>query len=204
MELHTNSSNNTIFADADGNIAYFHSNFIPRRDTRFDWTKPVDGSDPATDWHGVLSFDETPNLINPPNGWLYNSNNWPWSAAGPNSPKRSDYPPYVERGREETPRGFHALRVLPGQEGLHAGLADRRGVRQLSACIRRAAAAAAEGTTTRLPAPNPLKSKLAEQIEMLAQVGSPLVQRTRSRRRSPFSGPRMLGRRVAGGARVTG
>src|ERR1043166_8974908 len=41
MELHTNSSNNTIFADADGDIAYFHGNFIPRRDPKFDWTKPV-------------------------------------------------------------------------------------------------------------------------------------------------------------------
>src|SRR6267154_5191288 len=51
MELHTNSSNNTIFADADGNIAYFHRNFIPRRDTTFDWTKPVDGSTLATEWH---------------------------------------------------------------------------------------------------------------------------------------------------------
>jgi acyl-homoserine lactone acylase PvdQ len=118
MALHTDSSNNTIFADAAGNIAYFHSNFIPRRDTHFDWTKPVDGSDPATDWHGVLSIDETPNLLNPPNGWLYNSNNWPWSAAGPNSPKRSDYPAYVERGTEETPRGYHALKVLPGKKNL--------------------------------------------------------------------------------------
>ena len=54
MELHTNSSNNTIFADAQGNIAYFHGNFIPKRDTRFDWTKPVDGSDPATEWKGLL------------------------------------------------------------------------------------------------------------------------------------------------------
>src|SRR5262249_23520090 len=63
MELHTNSSNNTIFADADGNIAYFHGNFIPRRDTKFDWTKPVDGSDPETDWHGLLSVDETPHLL---------------------------------------------------------------------------------------------------------------------------------------------
>ncbi|HZI46176.1 MAG TPA: penicillin acylase family protein, partial [Pyrinomonadaceae bacterium] len=56
MELHTNSSNNTIFADADGDIAYFHGNFIPRRDPKFDWTKPVDGSNPETDWHGLLSI----------------------------------------------------------------------------------------------------------------------------------------------------
>ena len=111
MELHTNSSNNTVYADADGTIAYFHSNFIPRRDTRFDWTKPVDGSDPATEWNGVLSVDETPGLHNPPNGWLYNTNNWPWTAAGANSPKKADFPAYVERN-SENPRGIHAIKVL--------------------------------------------------------------------------------------------
>ena len=115
MERHTNSSNNTIFADADGNIAYFHSNYIPRRDTSVDWTKPVDGSDPRTDYHGLLTVDQTPHLLNPASGWLYNSNNWPWSAAGPSSPKRADFPAYVERGTEESPRGYHALRVLPGR-----------------------------------------------------------------------------------------
>src|SRR5204863_1285523 len=109
MELHTNSSNNTIFADASGNIAYLHANFIPKRDTRFDWTRPVDGSDPATEWKGVLSVDETPHLLNPANGWLYNTNNWPWTAAGPNSPKKSDYPAYVENGGENA-RGTHAIR----------------------------------------------------------------------------------------------
>ncbi|HXY13209.1 MAG TPA: penicillin acylase family protein [Terriglobales bacterium] len=111
MELHTNSSNNTIFADADGDIAYFHGNFIPRRDPSFDWSKPVDGSNPATDWHGLLSVEETPHLLNPKSGWLYNSNNWPWSAAGPSSPKKEDYPPYVETGGESA-RGLHAIRVL--------------------------------------------------------------------------------------------
>ena len=126
MELHTNSSNNTIYADADGNIAYFHSNFIPKRDPQFDWTKPVDGSNPATDWKELMTVDETPHLLNPASGFIYNSNNWPWSAAGPDSPKRADFPAYVDRGTEESPRGKHALRVLPGQEGLHDRLADRR------------------------------------------------------------------------------
>jgi acyl-homoserine lactone acylase PvdQ len=116
MELHTNSSNNTTFADADGNIAYFHSNFIPRRDTSFDWTRPVDGSDPRTEWKGVLSVDESPNILNPQSGWIYNSNNWPWSAAGPSSPKRTDFPVYVELSKEESPRGRHALRVLPDKK----------------------------------------------------------------------------------------
>jgi acyl-homoserine lactone acylase PvdQ len=111
MELHTNSSNNTIFADADGDIAYFHANFIPTRDLSFDWTKPVDGSNPATEWHDLLSVDATPHLLNPKSGWLYNSNNWPWSAAGPSSPKKEDFPVYVETGGE-TARGVHAIKVL--------------------------------------------------------------------------------------------
>src|SRR6185503_8458320 len=112
MDMHANSSNNTIYADADGNIAYFHANYIPKRDTRFDWTRPVDGSDPATEWGPLMTVDETPHLLNPASGWLYNSNNWPWSAAGPSSPKREDFPVYVDMGREESPRGYHALRVF--------------------------------------------------------------------------------------------
>src|SRR5437870_6169012 len=115
MELHADSSNNTIFADADGNIGYFHGNFIPRRDPKFDWTKPVDGSDPATDWHGLLSVDESPLLLNPASGWLYNSNNSPWSAAGPSSPKKTDYPKYVDNGVESA-RGLHAIRVLQNKK----------------------------------------------------------------------------------------
>src|SRR6266480_7337769 len=115
LELHTNSSNNTIFADADGDIAYFHGNFIPRRDPKFDWTKPVDGSDPATDWQGPLSVDDSPKLLNPASGWLYNSNNSPWSAAGPSSPKKSDYPAYVDNGVESA-RGLHAIRVLQNRK----------------------------------------------------------------------------------------
>ncbi|MDD5542203.1 MAG: penicillin acylase family protein [Acidobacteriia bacterium] len=111
MALHTNSSNNTIFASADGDIAYFHGDFIPRRDTRFDWTKPVDGSNPATDWHGLLTLDETPHLLNPPSGWIYNSNDAPWSAAGPGSLKKENFPIYVETGGESA-RGLHALRVF--------------------------------------------------------------------------------------------
>ena len=54
IEMRTNSSNNTVYADADGNIAYFHASFIPRRDPSFDWTRPVDGSNPATDWRGSI------------------------------------------------------------------------------------------------------------------------------------------------------
>src|SRR5262245_37582931 len=115
MELHTNSSNNTIFADSSGNIAYFHGNFIPRRDPKFDWSRPVDGTNPETEWHGLLSVDESPKLLNPESGWLYNSNNSPWSAAGTSSPKQSDYPRYVDNGVESA-RGLHAIKVLESKK----------------------------------------------------------------------------------------
>jgi acyl-homoserine-lactone acylase len=115
MELHTNSSNNTIFADADGSIAYFHANFVPRRDPRFDWSKPVDGSDPATEWQGIHGVDESPLVINPSSGWLYNTNNWPYSAAGADSPKRDRFPAYMD-AYEENPRGVHAMRVLQARK----------------------------------------------------------------------------------------
>ena len=120
MELHTNSSNNTIFADADGDIAYFHANFIPKRDTRFDWTKPVDGSNPATEWNGLLSIDETPAPAESAERLAVQHQQL--AVVGGRcraARRRRTIPAYVERGGEN-PRGLHAIRVLPEQEGLHA------------------------------------------------------------------------------------
>ncbi len=165
MELHTNSSNNTILATADGDIAYFHGNFIPRREASFDWTKPVDGSNLETEWRGILSVDETPHLLNPGSGWLYNANNWPWSAAGPASPKRQDYPAYVENGTESA-RGLHAIRVLEIKkdftlDSLIAAAYDsylpwfEKPIGSLVKAWEQASAA------------DPLKMKLAEQIALL-------------------------------------
>ncbi|MDF1766598.1 MAG: penicillin acylase family protein [Gammaproteobacteria bacterium] len=111
MRLHTNSSNNTVYADAEGNIAYYHGNFIPRRDLSFDWNRPLDGSDPATEWQGLHTLEESITLLNPPNGWIQNTNNWPFSAAGENSPRAEDYPRYMAN-YVENPRGVHAVRVL--------------------------------------------------------------------------------------------
>ncbi len=113
MRLKSNSSNNTVYADADGNIAYFHGNFHPIRDLSFDWNHPVDGSNPATDWKGLHPVEEAINSLNPASGWLYNSNNWPFSLAGPDdSPKKENYPSYMSVNFEN-PRGDHALGLYP-------------------------------------------------------------------------------------------
>jgi acyl-homoserine-lactone acylase len=44
MDMRSNNSNNTVFADDKGNIAYWHGNFMPRRNPKYDWTMPVDGT----------------------------------------------------------------------------------------------------------------------------------------------------------------
>jgi len=111
QEMRTDTSNNTVYADADGTIAYFHGNFIPKRDPAFDFIHPVDGSDPATEWHGAHSLKDTITLLNPASGWIQNTNNWPFSAAGAASPKREEYPAYMWI-KGENPRGIHAVEVL--------------------------------------------------------------------------------------------
>jgi acyl-homoserine lactone acylase PvdQ len=166
FDLHTNSSNNTIYADADGTIAYFHSNFIPTRNPKFDWSKPVDGSDPATEWGPLMSIDETPNLHNPASGWLYNSNNWPWSAAGPNTFDRAKYPSYVDRGIEESPRGKHALKIFPGKKDFTVdSLVTAAYDSYLPAFAEQIPVLIKAWDAT--PAGTPLKDGVAEQVAML-------------------------------------
>jgi acyl-homoserine-lactone acylase len=111
-----NSSNNTIFADDKGEIAYLHPQFVPRRDDRFDYTKLVDGSDPATDWRGLHALSELPSVLNPPNGWVQNTNTWPYRAAGPYSADQARFPKYMDT-IGETFRGMHALQLLTGSRG---------------------------------------------------------------------------------------
>ena len=165
MQLQANSSNNTIFADADGDIAYFHGNFIPRRDTGFDWTKPVDGSNPATEWQGLLSVDETPHLLNPKSGWLYNSNNWPWSAAGSSSPKKEDYPAYVESGSESA-RGLHAIRVLRGKQDFTVDSLIEAAYDSYLPWFDKTLPALLKAWD-QAPEKDPLKTKLKEQVQLL-------------------------------------
>ncbi len=115
LDLKGNISNNTVYADAEGNIAYWHGNRIPIRDPKYDWSKPVDGTTSATEWKGYHSMDQIIHLINPPNGWLQNCNSTPFSVAGPNSPKRENYPAYMAPDGENF-RAINAVRILPREK----------------------------------------------------------------------------------------
>jgi len=160
-----NSSNNTIFADDRGEIAYLHPQFIPMRDDRFDYTRPVDGADPATDWKGLVAFDKTPHVIDPPNGWVMNTNDWPYSAAGPFSPRRAEFPRYMDRFGEN-PRGIHATALLTGRkgwtlEGLNRAAFDSY-LPAYAALVPSVLAA-----YDALPGSDPLKARLREQAALL-------------------------------------
>ncbi len=111
MDLHANTSNNTVYADASGNIAYWHGNFIPVRDQQYNWSKPVDGSIVGTEWKGLHRVEESVHLYNPANGWIQNCNSTPFTAAGANSPDKSKYPVYMAPDGENF-RGVNAVRVL--------------------------------------------------------------------------------------------
>ncbi|MDT0620108.1 acylase [Croceitalea vernalis] len=116
MDIRTNSSNNTVYADAEGNIAYFHGNFVPKRDVSFNYSQPVDGSNPKTDWQGLHEVDENILVLNPENGWIQNCNSTPYTSALEYSPKKEDYPYYMSRDQENF-RGIHAIELLKDRTG---------------------------------------------------------------------------------------
>ena len=116
MDIRTNSSNNTVYADAEGNIAYFHGNFVPKRDVMFNYEEPVDGSNPKTDWQGLHTVDENILVLNPENGWIQNCNSTPYTSALEFSPKKEDYPIYMSKDQENF-RGVHAIELLTNRKG---------------------------------------------------------------------------------------
>ncbi|MEO8820036.1 MAG: penicillin acylase family protein [Ginsengibacter sp.] len=111
MDMLANASNNTVYADAEGNIAYWHGNFIPKRDPKYDWSQPVDGTTSATEWKGLTPVNESVHIYNPPNGWIENCNSTPFTAAGKYSPKKKDYPAYMAPDGQNF-RAINALRIL--------------------------------------------------------------------------------------------
>ena len=115
MDMLANASNNTVYADAEGNIAYWHGNFIPVRDPKYNWSKPVDGTTSATEWKGLTPVNQSVHIYNPPNGWIENCNSTPFTVAGKYSPQKKAYPSYMAPDGQNF-RAINALRILPEEK----------------------------------------------------------------------------------------
>ena len=111
MDMRANTSNNTVYADNKGNIAYWHGNYVPRRDDTKDWGIPQDGSSSKIDWNGLHSVEEIVHVYNPSSGWIQNCNSTPFTVSGTSSPLRANYPVYMAPDGENF-RDRNAVRLF--------------------------------------------------------------------------------------------
>ena len=111
MDLCANASNNTVFADSKGNIAYWHGNFVPRRNPSLNWSGVMDGTTSATSWQGLHTATENLHQFNPATGFIQNCNSTPFTVSGSSSPSKANYPPYMAPDGENF-RGVNAVRLL--------------------------------------------------------------------------------------------
>ena len=111
MNLLSNTSNNTLYADDKGNIIFWYGNYIPKRNPKFDWSQPVDGSITATEWQGIHPLKDLVTDINPATGWIQNCNSTPYTASGTGSPDKSKFPVYMAPDGENY-RAVTAIKLL--------------------------------------------------------------------------------------------
>ncbi|MES1220908.1 MAG: penicillin acylase family protein, partial [Bacteroidota bacterium] len=166
MALLANTSNNTVFADDKGNIAYWQGDYIPRRDKKYDWSKPVDGSITATEWQGLHSLDEIVHVYNPATGWIQNCNSTPFTVSGSSSPKKENYPSYMAPDGENF-RGINAARLLSKGDGFTIDKTIAAGYDRYLSAFEILIPALVSNFEKNISTTDSLYAQLAEPIEVL-------------------------------------
>ncbi len=166
LDLKGNISNNTVYADAQGNIAYWHGNRIPVKNKKYNWNKAVDGTTSATEWKGLHPINEIVQSINPVNGWLQNCNSTPFTVAGTNGPKKENYPFYMAPDGENY-RGINAVRVLDNQKNYNLDKVIAAGYDTYLAAFEKLIPALINAFEKNIVPNDSLYSKLIEPITIL-------------------------------------
>ncbi|HEY6955881.1 MAG TPA: penicillin acylase family protein, partial [Flavisolibacter sp.] len=166
MNLRSNTSDNTVFADNKGNIAYWHGNFVPKRNVKYDYSLPVDGSTSVTDWHGLYELDQTVHVYNPASGYIQNCNSTPFTVSGKSSPKKENYPTYMAPDGQNF-RALNAERLLTSSRDLTIDkMIHTVGYSHYLSAFDYLVPALVKDFDA-LPSSDPLKSTLAEAVDTI-------------------------------------
>ena len=69
---------NICYADKEGNVFYIFNGRFPERPSGYNWAGIVPGNTSATEWNRILPESRLPQMVNPPGGYVQNSNSAPW------------------------------------------------------------------------------------------------------------------------------
>ena len=75
-------STNIVYADRQDNIFFISNGKVPVRDPAYDWRKVVPGNTSTTLWTEYYPLDSLPQVLNPASGYVFNTNNTPFSSSG--------------------------------------------------------------------------------------------------------------------------
>ena len=85
-----------IYADRAGHILSVFNGHVPVRPAGdYDWKGVVPGASKETLWNNIHPYESLPRVIDPPSGWLQNSNDPPWTTTLPLALNRLTFPSYM-------------------------------------------------------------------------------------------------------------
>ena len=103
---------NIVYADKQKNVYFLYNGVVAKRDPQFNWSKPVDGSDPRTEWRGFHPLDELPQVLNPSSGFVQNCNSSPFTTSDAGNPDRAKFPTYMAEDADDDKRRAKMSRQL--------------------------------------------------------------------------------------------
>lgn len=121
MRMSQLPSFHVVYADREGNIAYFYNGLIPIRSERFDWTLYLPGDTSETLWTEYVPFDDLPQVINPPSGFVQSANSTPFiTTFGPGNPDPADFSPTLGIETRVSNRSLRLLELFQANESVTA------------------------------------------------------------------------------------